>query len=82
MFAEYTGSCINHTPGLVTKQRRLVHLHQQIRALGDQTLILVRLLMFADYTDHTQDVVTKPRCLVQLHHTVLCNNYTQGLVTK
>ena len=49
------------------KKHGLVHLHQQTRALGDQTLHfltkLVRLVMFAEYTglciNHTQDVVMK-----------------------
>ena len=73
--ADCIGLCINHTQGLVTKQCRLVHLHQQTRALGDQTLLsltrLVRLVAFADYTEscinHMQDLVMKQCRLVHLH---------------
>ena len=49
-----TGLCINYTQGLVTKQHRLVHLHQQTRALGYQAPIFLTILeclvMFPEYT--------------------------------
>ena len=36
MFAYYTVSCNNYTQGLVMKERRLVHLHHETKALDDK----------------------------------------------
>ena len=76
MFTDYTGSFNNRTQGFLMKQRHLVHLHQQMRVLGDHTVLFLtrpwRSVTFADYTalciNQTQDVVTKQWRVLLLHH--------------
>ena len=70
-----------HMQDLVMKQRRLVHLHQQTRALGDQTLLfltrLVRLVMFAEYTRSCNNYMQLRFC-----DETAAGNYTGSCIYK